>query len=138
VSFLESVLAPQSTTADMSTSSSLKPSTWLAIALGTTATAFVAYAIYFDYKRQTDPEFRKELKRESKRTAKAAKAEAEASATQQRKKIREAVDKVNESDLPKDSEEAESYFMQEVAHGEELIQSSMHTSLKETMKAMVR
>ena len=37
-----------------------------------------AYAVYFDHKRRTDPEFRKALKRESRKEARAAKEEAEA------------------------------------------------------------
>ena len=37
-----------------------------------------AYAVYFDHKRRTDPQFRKALKRESKRQAKAAKEAREA------------------------------------------------------------
>lgn len=103
-------------------SSSLKPSTIALIASGVFATSVIGYAIYFDHKRQSDPEFRKKLKRESKKQARAAKEEAEAAGAAQRKSIRAAVDKVNEEGVPKDPEEIEAFFMQEVAHGEQLCQ----------------
>jgi mitochondrial import receptor subunit TOM20 len=106
----------------MSSAASLKPTTIALIVSGVLATSLVGYAIYFDHRRQTDPEFRKRLKRESKKQARAAKEEAEAAGAEQRKAIREAVDKVNEQGLPKDPEEVEQYFMQEVAHGEQLCQ----------------
>lgn len=106
-------------------SSSLKPSTIAAISVGTVVTGFVAYAIYFDHRRRTDPEFRKQLKRESKRQARAAKEEAEAQGKEQKKAIREAVARANEDGFPKDPEEVEAYFMQEVAQGEGMVQSGM-------------
>lgn len=104
-------------------SSSLKPSTIAAISVGTVVTGILAYAVYFDHRRRTDPEFRKQLKRESKRTARVAKEEAESAGKEQRKAIREAVDKANEEGYPTDAEEIEAYFMQEVAQGEGMCQS---------------
>ena len=65
------------------------------------------------------------LKRESKKQARAAKEEAEAQGAQQKKAIREAVDKANEDGFPRDAEEVEAYFMQEVARGEGLCQEGM-------------
>lgn len=106
-------------------SSSLKPSTIAAISVGTIATGFLAYAIYFDHKRRNDPEFRKQLKRESKRIQRAAKEEAEAHGAEQKKAIREAVAAANEEGFPKDPEEVEAYFMQEVAQGEGMVQKGM-------------
>lgn len=106
-------------------SSSLKPSTIAAISVGTVVTGILAYAVYFDHRRRTDPEFRKQLKRESKRTARVAKEEAESAGKEQKKAIREAVEKANEEGYPKDSEEIEQYFMQEVAQGEGMCQSGM-------------
>jgi import receptor subunit TOM20 len=103
-------------------SSSLKPSTIAAISVGTVVTGFLAYAIYFDHKRRTDPEFRKQLKRESKRTQRAAKEQEEAQGAEQKKAIREAVALANEEGFPKDPEEVEAYFMQEVAQGEGMVQ----------------
>ena len=79
-----------------------------------------AYAVYFDYKRRNDPQFRKQLKKESKRQARAAKEEAEAHTIQQRQAIRAAVEEAKEEGFPTDVEEREAYFMQEVARGEGL------------------
>jgi import receptor subunit TOM20 len=106
----------------MSSSSSLKPSTIAAISVGTVVTGLLAYAVYFDHRRRNDVEFRKQLKREAKRTARAAKEDAESSANQQKRQIREAVERANEEGFPKDPEEVEAYFMQEVAQGEGMCQ----------------
>lgn len=110
--------------------SSLKPSTIAAIIAGTTVTGFLAYAVYFDHKRRNDPEFRKQLKRESKRTQRAAKEEAEHQGAEQKKAIRDAVERANEEGFPKDPEEVEAYFMQEVAQGEGMVQKGMISPLQ--------
>ncbi|KAF2855762.1 protein import receptor MAS20 [Plenodomus tracheiphilus IPT5] len=107
-----------------SSNSSLKPGTIAAIVAGTAATGFLAYAVYFDHKRRNDPEFRKQLKRESKRTQRAAKEEAEHQGAEQKKAIRDAVERANEEGFPKDPEEVEAYFMQEVAQGEGMVQKA--------------
>jgi len=106
----------------MSSAPSIKPTTVAAITVGTLVTGFLAYAVYFDHRRRNDPEFRKQLKRESKRTARAAQEDAEAGAKEQKKAIREAVERANEEGFPKDPEEVEAYFMQEVAQGEGMCQ----------------
>lgn len=80
----------------------------------------LAYAVYFDYRRRNDPQFRKHLKKESKRQARAAKEEAEAYTVRQRQAIRSAVEEAKEEGFPTDVEEKEAYFMQEVARGEGL------------------
>ncbi|CAL3971370.1 unnamed protein product [Diplocarpon coronariae] len=98
----------------------VQTSTIVAATVGTVATGFVAYAVYFDYKRRNDPQFRKQLKKESKRQAKVAKEEAEAHVIRQREAIRAAVDEAKEDGFPTDVEEREAYFMQEVARGEVL------------------
>ena len=100
---------------------------------GVVLTGVLAYAVYFDYRRRTDPEFRKMLKRESKKQARAAKEEAEAQGAQQKKAIREAVDKANEDGFPRDPEEVEAYFMQEVARGEGLCQEGMSCQFLNTV-----
>jgi import receptor subunit TOM20 len=105
--------------------SSLKPSTIAAISAGTIVTGLLAYAVYFDHKRRNDPEFRKQLKKETKRQQRAAKEEAEAHGAEQKKAIREAVERANEEGFPKDPEEVEAYFMQEVAQGEGMVQKGM-------------
>ena len=106
----------------MSSPSSLKTSTIVAISVGTVVTGLLAYAVYFDHKRRSDPEFRKQLKRETKRTERQAKEEAEAQGKEQKAAIREAVARANEEGFPKDPEEVEAYFMQEVAQGEGMVQ----------------
>jgi hypothetical protein len=88
----------------------------------------VAYAVYFDHRRRTDPNFRKQLKRESRRQARAAKEEAEAQTIRQREALRTAVEEAKEEGFPTDVEEKEAYFMNEVARGEQLSQDGM-TSL---------
>jgi import receptor subunit TOM20 len=80
----------------------------------------LAYAVYFDYKRRNDPQFRKQLKKESKRQARVAKEEAEAHTVRQRQAITSAVEEAKEEGFPTDVEEKEAYFMQEVARGEGL------------------
>jgi import receptor subunit TOM20 len=83
------------------------------------------YAVYFDHKRRSDPEFRKALKRESRREARAAKEEAEAQGQEQKQAIKSAVDQAKEEGFPTDVEDKEAYFMNEVGQGELLCQDSM-------------
>lgn len=82
----------------------------------------LAYAVYFDHRRRTDPGFRKQLKRESKRQARAAREEAEAQTSKQRQALKIAVEEAKEEGFPTDVEEKEAYFMNEVARGEQLSQ----------------
>lgn len=88
-----------------------------------------AYAVWFDHRRRTDPNFRKQLKKESKRQARAAKEEAEAHTVRQRQAIRAAVEEAKEEGFPTDVEEKEAYFMQEVARGEGLSGEGASASL---------
>ena len=81
---------------------------------------FLAYAIYFDHKRRTSPEFRKALKRESRKEARAAKEEADTQNAQQKEAIKFAIAEAREEGFPTDVEEREAYFMTEVARGETL------------------
>ena len=90
----------------------------------------IAYAVYFDHKRQTDPEFRKALKRESRREARAAKEQAEAEGAQQKQAIETAVTSAKEDGFPTDLEEKEAYFMNEVARGETLCQEGMASIIR--------
>lgn len=90
--------------------------------VGTIATGCLAYAVYFDYKRRSDPSFRKALKKESRREAKVAKVEAEESGKRQRRQIRAIVDEANNEGFPDTAEDKEALFMQEVSQGETLCQ----------------
>lgn len=100
----------------------VQTSTIVTATVGTFATGLVAYAVYFDYRRRTDPDFRKQLKRESKRQARAAKEEAEAHSSRQRQALKSIVEEAKEDGFPVDVEEKEAYFMNEVARGEQLAQ----------------
>lgn len=84
-----------------------------------------AYAVYFDHKRRSDPEFRKALKRESRREARAAKEEAEAQGAQQKHAIENAVREARDEGFPTDVEDKEAYFMNEVGQGELLCQDGI-------------
>ncbi len=90
--------------------------------IGTIITGCLGYAIYFDYKRRHDPGFRKALKSESRRQLRLAKTEQEAEGKRSRLQIRALVDAANEEGYPRDAEEKEAYFMQEVGQGEQMCQ----------------
>ena len=96
------------------------------------------YAVYFDHKRRTDPEFRKALKRESRREARVAKEQAEAEGEQQRGAIKAAVNRAKEEGFPTDVEERETYFMNEVGQGEVLSQDSEFLSLECSLISLLR
>jgi len=98
----------------------MKTSTVVSISVGTVVTGLLAYAVYFDYRRRNDPEFRKALKRESRRQARIAKEEAETQGKQQREDIKAAVQEAIEEGFPTDIEEKEAFFMQQIAQGEAL------------------
>lgn len=109
----------------MTTTESIRTGTIIAAIVGTTLTGVAAYAVYFDYKRRNDVEFRKSLKRESKKQAKAAKVEAERSEKTEKHELRQMVDEAVEEGWPQGAEEKESYFMEEVGMGEKLCQQRM-------------
>jgi len=100
----------------------MQTSTVVLATLGTVTTAALAYAVYFDYKRRSDPNFRRSLKRQAKQVNKAAKDEAVAAEKGQKEKIRSVVDSANEDGFPTDPEKTEEYFMTEVARGEQMCQ----------------
>lgn len=84
-----------------------------------------AYAVYFDHKRRSDPEFRKALRRESRREARTAKEEAEAQGMQQKRAIQAAVQAARDEGFPTDVEDKEAFFMSEVGRGEALSQDGV-------------
>ncbi|OGM49298.1 import receptor subunit tom-20 [Aspergillus bombycis] len=98
----------------------MRTSALVAASAGTVLTGLLAYAIYFDHKRQTDPEFRKSLKRNNRRLARAVKEEAEAQGAQERESIKKSVQQAQDEGFPTDLEEKEAYFMGQVARGESL------------------
>lgn len=82
----------------------------------------VAYAVYFDYKRRTDANFRKQLRKDKKRVAKS-QASSEASASSSGVDVNElkhALETVKQEEVPTTPEEKEKYFMAQVGMGEQL------------------
>ena len=78
----------------------------------------LAYAVYFDHKRRTDPEFRKALKKDARRQARLAKEAKEVEGRQQKEAIKRAVKEAQDQGFPSDIEEREAFFMTEVQDGE--------------------
>ncbi|EGN92041.1 hypothetical protein SERLA73DRAFT_117876 [Serpula lacrymans var. lacrymans S7.3] len=82
-----------------------------------------AYAIYFDYKRRTDGNFRRKLRKDKKRIVKS-QASSETSKTgadeTEANDLRGALEKVRAEEMPTNPEEREKYFMAQVSIGEQL------------------
>lgn len=94
------------------------------------ANDLIAYAVYFDYKRRNDAEFRRAIKRESRRQARAAKEEKEAAGKEQEVAIKQAVDDALAAGFPSSLEEKEAYFMEEVAQGEGMASDGMSLDIR--------
>ncbi|EAA32584.1 hypothetical protein GE21DRAFT_5651 [Neurospora crassa] len=92
--------------------------TYTTAAVAAVATGFLAYAVYFDYKRRNDPEFRRQLRRSARRQARQEKEYAELSQQAQRQRIRQMVDEAKEEGFPTTSDEKEAYFLEQVQAGE--------------------
>ena len=80
----------------------------------------VAYAIYFDHRRRTEPEFRRQLRRNERRRARVDKEEAQRDADRQRKSIHTAVDLALHEGFPTSVEEKEAFFMEQVQIGDSM------------------
>ncbi|KAF8214060.1 hypothetical protein K438DRAFT_1915212 [Mycena galopus ATCC 62051] len=101
---------------------SSRTSTVLTIA-GISLCGIVAYAVYFDYKRRTDAEFRKKIRKENKRVNKSVAQSREALAAANEvpeDELREALKLIKSEPLPASQAERENYFMSQVAMGEQL------------------
>jgi import receptor subunit TOM20 len=105
-----------------SQSQQISTTTVILATAGTLAAGAIAYAAYFDYRRRSDPEFRKNLKKQHKKVQKAKEEEGKAAEQGQKERIKNAVQEANEEGFPRDPEETEGYFMQEVARGEGMCQ----------------
>jgi import receptor subunit TOM20 len=79
-----------------------------------------AYAAYFDYQRRSQPEFRRNIRRNERRQVRAEKEEAEASTKKQREAIKAKVDEANAEGFPNGVEDREAYFNEQVMAGEVL------------------
>ena len=110
----------------------VRTSTIVSASVATVIAGCLGYALYFDYRRRNDLEFRKALKKDARKQAKAAKVEAEDSKMRERKEIHQMVDAANEEGYPADAEERERLFMEEVGVGEKLGTSGMTLDAMET------
>ncbi|KAI0787150.1 hypothetical protein BC629DRAFT_1714864 [Irpex lacteus] len=101
--------------------SSSNSRTWSALTIAgvTIASGVLAYAVYFDYKRRNDADFRKKLRKEKKRVQKAA-AAAKPSVNVSADELRAAIAKIRSEEIPEIGPEREAYFMQNVGIGEQL------------------
>ncbi|KAF8204688.1 MAS20-domain-containing protein [Pholiota molesta] len=102
-----------------------RSTSYLTVAAVTVAAGLAVYAVYFDYKRRNDAEFRKKLKKEKKRVQKVVaetkQNEASASASSiTPAALREAIQQIRTEASPTSPEEQEHYFMAQVAAGEKL------------------
>jgi len=97
-----------------------QPSTIATATVAAVATGVLAYAVYFDYRRRNNVEFRRALRRNEKKQARAEKDQAVATKEAQRRNIQRAVDDAKAEGFPSDPDEKESYFLNEVQNGEAL------------------
>lgn len=84
--------------------------------------------MYFDYQRRNNPEFRKALKRDARRQARIAKEENEAQGKRQKEEIKMAVQETLDEGFPKDIEEKEAYFLQQISQGEAMANDGIYSS----------
>ncbi|KAJ5873746.1 uncharacterized protein N7529_002176 [Penicillium soppii] len=95
-----------------------------AIIAGTVLTGVLAYAVYFDHKRQSDPNFRKSLKKNNKKVEQSVKQQQAAEGEARVADLKNALESVKKNgELPTGLEEKEAYFMEQVAKGESLCAS---------------
>ncbi|KAI0650238.1 MAS20-domain-containing protein [Trametes meyenii] len=105
--------------------SSSRTSTIFTVAAVTVLGGLVAYAVYFDYRRRNDVDFRKKLRKEKKKVTKEtqqAQAKAEAASEVNPVEIKAALLKIREEDLPATPEEKEAFFITQIQIGEQLAQ----------------
>ncbi|KAG1815725.1 uncharacterized protein BJ212DRAFT_1272840 [Suillus subaureus] len=98
-------------------------STTIMTVAGVTVGGVLAYAVYFDYKRRTDANFRKQLRKEKKRV-KQSQTPSESGQTAtggvDANDLRSALESVRNEEVPPGPEEKEQYFMKQVGMGEQL------------------
>lgn len=100
----------------------VQTSTLVTASVATAAAAIAGYAVFFDYQRRNQAEFRRNLRRNERLQARAAKEEADASSQQQRKTIRDRVEEAQDEGFPTGVEEREAFFNEQVMAGEMLSQ----------------
>merc|ERR1711939_902481 len=106
---------------NMATSSSrISYSTIFGTVAATVAASGLAYAVYFDYMRRNNVEFRRNLLKEQKKVAKQAHVEASKGKEATADALKNAVRQMKSEPVPTDVEEREAYFLEQVAIGEAL------------------
>ncbi|CDH55511.1 mitochondrial import receptor subunit [Lichtheimia corymbifera JMRC:FSU:9682] len=98
----------------------MRPQTAALYTVGALTAVGLGYVVYFDYKRRSDPNFRKNLKRQRKQAAKVAKAQEEDDKNAKIKLIEKVIVAAAQETYPTTPEEREKYFMEQVAAGEAL------------------
>ena len=81
-----------------------------------------AYAIYFDHRRRSQPDFRRSLRREDRRQARIEKDLAHAESNLHLQQVKKLVDEARDEGFPTATEEKEQYFLEQVSMGETLSQ----------------
>merc|ERR1712093_252110 len=106
---------------NMATSSSrISYSTIFGTVAATVAASGLAYAVYFDYMRRNNVEFRRNLLKEQKKVAKQAQVEASKGKEATADALKNAVRQMKSEPVPTNVEEREAYFLERVAIGEAL------------------
>lgn len=89
--------------------------------IGSIAAAAVGYAVYFDYSRRHNAEFRKALRKSAKKHAKIQTDEANSAKSAKVSQMKQILEEsLKEEPLPTSPAEKEQYFMTQVTQGEQL------------------
>lgn len=89
-----------------------------AITAGTTLVGLLGYAVYFDYQRRNNPEFRKSLKKQEKKLQHAAEARSKVEKEKTSQALRAAAAELKAEPVPTSPEQQEAYFQEQVAEAE--------------------
>lgn len=104
------------------------PSTTFTI-IGSATALFIAYGVYFDYQRRTNPAFRKKLE-DQRKEAKSMKA------TYETKAAKSSSIAIPDEPIPTTNEGREQYFMNHLQAGEQLMQQGI-TNLTQALHPLM-
>lgn len=76
------------------------------------------YGVYFDYRRRSLPDFRRQLRRQERRVERAVKNESEAAARREAAEIRALTTQARNEDIPTDPVERQSYILLQLDQGQ--------------------
>lgn len=99
-------------------------------AFATAAVGVASYAVYFDYKRRTDPQFRRVIKKQREYKLQKEQAELKAKEDQMVKLLTRAMSLVKDEVYPTDVESREAYFMENLQKGELLFRQGAHMNVE--------